>query len=295
MKVMVMVKATPSSEAGAPPPAGLFEAMNTFNEELVKHGIMLAGEGLKPSSAGARVRFSGKDRFVTDGPFAETNELVAGYWLWQVKSMAEAVEWVKRCPNPMPEDSEIEIRPLYEVADFAEWDPTGEIIAAEEAMREEIARYTLEPPRFVAAPARRVAGINGTHTFETRSDIPSQWARFGPRVAEVAGPDPACVYGVCWNYRAGEGFDYLSGADLAEGAAVPEGMTEIRLPAGRHAVFTHAGNVSTIADTLDAIWRKWLPNSGHEAADAPSFERYDARFDPASGDGGFEIWVPLKG
>ncbi len=120
MKVMVMVKATKSSEAAIMPTTELLTAMGNYNEELVKAGIMLAGEGLKPSSAAKRVHFSGKDRIVTDGPFTETKEIVAGYWLWQVKSMEEAVEWVKRCPNPMLEDSDIDIRPIFEAEDFGE-------------------------------------------------------------------------------------------------------------------------------------------------------------------------------
>ena len=123
MRVMVFVKATKDSEAGMKPSQQLtemFEAMGKFNEELVNAGVLLAGDGLKPSSQGKRVAFDGPGRTVIDGPFAETRELVAGYWLWEVKDMAEAVEWVKRCPNPMPGPSEIEIRPLYEMADFAE-------------------------------------------------------------------------------------------------------------------------------------------------------------------------------
>ena len=119
MKVIVMVKATASSEAGLMPSQKLLADMGRFNEELLKAGVMLAGEGLRPSRQGKRVRFSGPQRTISDGPFAETKELVAGFWLWQVKSIEEALEWVKRCPNPMPEESEIEIRPLYEAADFA--------------------------------------------------------------------------------------------------------------------------------------------------------------------------------
>jgi hypothetical protein len=134
MKVIVMVKATPSSEAGIMPSAALLSAMGRFNEELVKAGVMLAGEGLHPSRRGKRVRFTGEKRTVIDGPFAETKELVAGFWLWQVKSIEEAIEWVKRCPNPMPEESEIEIRPLFEAADFgAEFTP--ELQAREEQLR----------------------------------------------------------------------------------------------------------------------------------------------------------------
>lgn len=118
MKVMVLVKATQDSEAGVMPTQTLLAEMGKFNEELVKAGVMLAGEGLRPSAQGKRVQFSGCDRRVIDGPFTETKELVAGFWLWQVRSIEEAVEWVKRCPNPMPGDSEIEIRPLYEMEDF---------------------------------------------------------------------------------------------------------------------------------------------------------------------------------
>ena len=120
MRFMVMVKATDESEAGVMPSEELLTEMGKFNEELVKAGVMLAGEGLHPSSKGARVQFSGTERKVVDGPFAETKELVAGYWLWEVKSMDEAIEWVKRCPNPMNEDSEIEIRQVFEADDFGE-------------------------------------------------------------------------------------------------------------------------------------------------------------------------------
>ena len=118
MRFMIIVKATKDSEAGALPSEELLTAMGRFNEELAKAGIMLAGDGLQPSSKGARVRFSGPQRTVIDGPFAETKELVAGFWIWQVKSKEEAIEWVKRCPNPMPGDSEIEIRQVFEAEDF---------------------------------------------------------------------------------------------------------------------------------------------------------------------------------
>jgi hypothetical protein len=120
MRVMVLVKATKDSEAGIMPSTELFEAMGKFNEELINAGIMQAGEGLQPSAKGKRVAFDGSTRTVIDGPFSATGELVAGFWLWQVKDMAEAIEWVKRCPNPMPGPSEIEIRPIYEMADFGD-------------------------------------------------------------------------------------------------------------------------------------------------------------------------------
>jgi hypothetical protein len=137
MRVMVLVKATKDSEAGNLPTTELLEAMGKYNEELVKAGIMLAGEGLKPSSEGKRVAFDGPGRTVIDGPFAETRELVAGFWLWEVRDMAEAVEWAKRCPNPMPGPSEIEIRPLFEAADFGDA-MTPEIAAQEDRIREKL-------------------------------------------------------------------------------------------------------------------------------------------------------------
>jgi hypothetical protein len=121
MRFMILVKADKNSEAGVMPDHQLLADMGKYNEELAKAGIMLSGDGLQPSSKGARVRFSGKNRSVVDGPFAETKELVAGFWIWQCKSLQEAIEWVKRCPNPMPgEDSDIEIRQLFEAEDFAE-------------------------------------------------------------------------------------------------------------------------------------------------------------------------------
>ena len=134
MRVMVMVKATDESEAGVMPSEELLTEMGNYNEELVKAGVMLAGEGLHPSSKGARVQFSGTERKVVDGPFAETKELVAGYWLWEVKSMDEAIEWVKRCPNPMNEDSEIEIRQVFEAEDFGD-EFTPELREQDERLR----------------------------------------------------------------------------------------------------------------------------------------------------------------
>ena len=134
MRFMVLVKATRDSEAGVMPSEQLLAEMGRFNEELVKAGVMQAGEGLHPSSKGARVRFSGKDRKVIDGPFAETKELVAGFWIWKCASLQEAIDWVKRCPNPMPGDSEIEIRQIFESEDFGEA-LTPELREQEERLR----------------------------------------------------------------------------------------------------------------------------------------------------------------
>jgi len=140
MKVMVIVKATKNSEAGIMPSEKLLTEMGKYNEELVKAGIMLAGEGLHPSVKGKRIQFSGSKRTVVDGPFTETKELVAGFWLWQVRSIEEAVEWARRCPNPMPdEEGELEIRPIFEAEDFGK-EFTPELRAQEERLRAEVER-----------------------------------------------------------------------------------------------------------------------------------------------------------
>ena len=141
MRFMVMVKATPESEAGVLPDKQLLTDMGRFNEELVRAGVMQAGEGLRPSSNGVRVKFSGRERTVVEGPFGHTSELVAGFWLWQLDSMDEAIAWVKRCPNPMPGDSEIEIRPLFEAEDFGA-DFTPELREQEERLRARMADRT---------------------------------------------------------------------------------------------------------------------------------------------------------
>lgn len=138
MRVMVFVKANKESEAGVMPSEQLLSEMGKFNEELVKAGIMLSGEGLHPSSKGARVKFAGDKRTVIDGPFAETKELVAGFWIWEVKSMDEAIEWVKRCPNPTGQDGEIEIRPIFEAEDFGQ-EFTPELREQEARLRAQLA------------------------------------------------------------------------------------------------------------------------------------------------------------
>ncbi len=139
MRFMVMIKANKDTEAGVMPETKMLEAMGKFNEELVKAGVMLAGEGLQPSSKGARVRFSGDTRTVIDGPFAEAKELIVGFWIWNVKSKAEAIEWVKRCPNPTGGESEIEIRQVFETEDFGA-ELTPELRAQDERLRAEISK-----------------------------------------------------------------------------------------------------------------------------------------------------------
>lgn len=143
MRFMILIKADQNSEAGVMPSEQLLAEMGRFNEELVKAGVMQAGEGLHPSSKGARVHFSGKDRKVIDGPFAETKELIAGFWIWKCASLQEAIDWVKRCPNPMQGESEIEIRQIFEAEDFGEAF-TPELRAQEERLREEVARQAAQ-------------------------------------------------------------------------------------------------------------------------------------------------------
>jgi len=139
MRVMVLVKATADSEAGTMPSTEMLQAMMAFNEELVKAGVMQAGEGLKPSAAGKRIRFDGASRTVVDGPFVATNELVAGFWIWQVKDMDDAIAWAKRCPNPMPGPSDLELRPLFEMEDFGAA-LTPELVAQEERLRAQVTK-----------------------------------------------------------------------------------------------------------------------------------------------------------
>src|SRR5579883_1993648 len=160
MKVMVIVKSTKGCEAGELPSREILAAMGRYNEELAEAGILLAMEGLQPSSRGARVRFSGQARIVTDGPFPETKELIGGFWLWQVRSLAEAIEWVKRCPNPTNEDSEIEIRPVFEAEDF------GDVFTRELREQEAGVRARamgLSAPTFRQGPDLLIAGLNGSY------------------------------------------------------------------------------------------------------------------------------------
>ncbi|MGD9646230.1 MAG: GyrI-like domain-containing protein [Pirellulales bacterium] len=303
MKVMVMVKATADSEAGVMPSEQLLTEMGNYNEALVKAGIMLAGEGLHPSSRGARVRFAGKERTVIDGPFAETKELVAGFWIWQVKSLEEAIDWVKRCPNPMPGESEIEIRPIFSAEDFGEM-LTPELREQEDRLRAQTEKLAassqaasdsgLRSPRFEARQAMTIAGLLVRYNNQTRMNIPAQWERFVPHLGKVPGQVGTTSYGVCLNFDDKCEFDYLTGVEV-DGSATPSGdLTVMHLPAARYAVIAHNGHVSAIGQTIDAIWSKWLPASGLQAAATPSFERYDERFDPRTGLGGIEIWVAIQ-
>ena len=290
MKVMVIVKASKASEAGEMPSTELLTAMGNYNEELVKAGIMLDGAGLTPSSRGARVRFSGQNRTVIDGPFVETKELIAGFWVWQVKSLQEAIEWVKKCPNPMMEDSDIEIRPYFENEEFGEAF-TPELQEQEAAIR--ACALGLNKPTFQIGSELLIAGINRSYTMETRISIPQQWERFVPQAGNIPSSKGETFYGVCWNTKSDCSFDYLTGVEVTGISNLPKEFASLKLDARRYAVFVHTGHVSAIPKTMDSIWTKWVPDCGLKIDNAPCFERYTSEFKPDTGMGGMEIWVPL--
>jgi AraC family transcriptional regulator len=292
MKVMVIVKASKGSEAGELPTTELLAAMGKYNEELAKAGILLAGEGLQPTSRGARVRFSGNSRIVTDGPFVETNELIAGFWLWKVKSLAEAIEWVKRCPNPMAEDSDIEIRPLFGAEDFGDAF-TPELREQEAAVRAQA--LGLSAPTFQQGPELLVAGLNESYGKDTRAKIPQQWQRLAPHLGKVPGQAGRDAYGVCHDCGPDCHFEYLAGVAVSSPYRLPDGFTTLKVDARRYAVFTHSGHVSSLPATIDTIWSKWAPDCALPVAHgAPCFERYTPAFDPGTGLGGMEVWIPLE-
>lgn len=288
MKVIVFVKASSSSEAGQMPSEELITAMMQYNQQLVDAGIMLGGDGLQPSTKGVRVLFSGAERAVKLGPFPHTNEIVAGYWLWQVKSMEEAIEWVKRCPNPMPEDSEIEIRPVFSAEDFGEA-MTPELREQEERMR----ALVPEPDRWEKKTARVFAGISRNYPMSEREKIPAQWEEFVPYLGKLSNRSSDDCFGICWSANA-ENFDYMTAQEVSSKTGLPEGLTTLELAPQHYAVFIHNGHVSAISQTIGAIWEKWLPASGLKAANAPCYERYTTEFNPHTGLGGMEIWIPIQ-
>jgi predicted transcriptional regulator YdeE len=288
---MILIKATKDSEAGVMPSERLLTEMGNFNEELVKAGVMLAGEGLHPTSKGARVRFTGSQRSVIDGPFAETKELIAGYWVWQCKSMQEAIDWVKRCPNPYNEDGEVEIRQIFEAEDFgAEFTP--ELRKQEASIRAQ--SLGLAEPRFEQGKKMLVAGLSESYDLKTRAKIPAQWERFAPSIGKVPGQIGHVCYGVCYNVSPEGKFDYLSGVEVASAQGLPAGFATVPLPSREYAVFAHRDHVSHVDRTLDKIWNEWAPQSGLKIASAPCFERYSEEFNPQTGMGGIEIWIPLE-
>lgn len=292
MRVMVLVKASKDSEAGIMPAEELLVEMGHFNEKLIEAGLILSGEGLQPSSKGVRIQFSGDQRKVVDGPFAETKELVAGFWIWKVASMEEAIEWAKKCPNPTGEEGCLEIRPIFEVEDFGEA-LTPEVLRQEAGFR--AVTHGLEQPRFVHGPAMTIVGLNASYDKETRNNIPSQWQQFAPLIGKVPGQvDGMTAYGVCWKFQDNCKFDYLAGVEVSNPESLLDGMTTVHVPASEYAVFTYPGHVSQLPQAIDTIWSKWLPESGLKAGSTPAFEKYSEEYNPETGTGGMEIWVPLQ-
>ncbi len=291
MRVMVIVKATQTSEALTLPSTEMLAAMGKYNKELAQAGILLAAEGLQPSSRGARVRFSGQSHIVTDGPFAETKGLIAGFWMWKVNSLAEAIEWVKRCPNSVPEDSDIEIRPVFEAEDFGDA-LTPELRDQEAAIRAKALGLSI--PTFQQGTDLLVAGLNASYGKDTRAKIPQQWERLAPHLGKVPGQVGQDAYGVCHVAGPDCQFEYLAGVAVSSPDRLPEGFTTVKIDARRCAVFTHLGHVSSLPATIDTIWTKWVPDCGLPVAHgAPCFERYTPEFDLGTGLGGMEVWIPL--
>ena len=271
MRFMILIKATKDSEAGVMPSEQLLTEMGKFNEELVKAGVMLAGEGLHPSSKGARVRFSGGKRTVIDGPFAETKELIAGYWIWQVQVEGRGDRVGQALPQSMHEDGEIEIRQVFEAEDFgAEFTP--ELRRQEASIRAQA--LGLGAPRFEHGKEIVVAGLNESYAFEDRGKIPMQWEQFVPKIGKVPARIGQISYGVCWKVSPGRGFEYLSGVEVKDATKLPAEFTTVRLPAGEYAVFMHRAHVSAIGNTIDKIWKDWMPQAGLNIATSPCFERY---------------------
>lgn len=289
MKVMVIVKATAQSEAGLLPDANRLDEMAKFNSQLAEAGILESAEGLLPSSNGARIHFSGISRGVTKGPFASAGELIAGFWIWRVKSLEEAIEWAKRCPNPMPTDCDIEIRPLME-------QETGETTRPDTYEHQAAAKaHELGlTVRFETSKEMHIAGLKQTYMFASRNSIPLQWRRFVPYIGQVAGQVGKSAYGVCSNYSANDGFDYMSGVEVSQTSSLPPEFSSLHLPTQRYAVFAHTDDVSKIPETIDAVWRQWLPASGLKPAGSPCFEKYTEQFNSQTGRGGIEIWVPVQ-
>ncbi|MGC3967240.1 MAG: GyrI-like domain-containing protein [Pirellulales bacterium] len=291
MKVMVVVKASKASEAGEMPSEQLLREMGAYNEQLVKAGIMLAGEGLHPSSKGVRVGFRGKERTVTDGPFAETKELIAGYWIWKVKSMQEAVDWLKRCPNPHEDACEVEIRPIFSAEDFgAEFTP--ELREQEASLRAET--LGLGAIRFEDKPAHTLAGVQQRYARATaEKEIPAQWESFMKQEASVPGRVGKVSYGVSLEQDKDCNFTYMTAVEVKPDAKAPAGLQLLSLPVARYAVFTIAGDITTLPPTLEKICTQWIPDCGLKLAHAPWIERYAEDFTMES-KGKVEVWLPLE-
>ena len=215
---------------------------------------MLDGGGLHPSLHGVRVRFSGENRSVIEGPYAATCELVAGYWIWCVHSMEQAIDWVKRCPNPMKEDSDIEIRRLFEAEDFGD-SFTLELCEQEATIFAQT--VGLNCPRFENARILLIAGLDHRYSSQTASEIPKQSVRFVKRLQSIAGLNSEVSFGVVWNCNDGCDFDYVSGVEVSADMALPTDFVSWTIPTNRYVVFEHTEHVSKLAQTIGTVWQRW--------------------------------------
>jgi predicted transcriptional regulator YdeE len=297
MKVIVMIKANEKSEAGVMPSEKYMSLMGKYNEELVNAGIMLSGEGLHPSSKGKRVMFSGDTTTVTDGPFAETKEIIAGFWMWRVQSMKEAVEWARRIPAPPEEDRVegeigiVEIRQVFDAEDFGEAF-TPELMEHEAGLRAQT--MGLNKPRYEDGKTMIIAGMNKRYNMENRMDISSQWQQFLPQTGSIPDAVSTGTYGVSYNQDSDCSFDYLSGVEVSTVDHLPNQYDHVSIPANRHVVFTHTQHVSSITQTIDTILNQWVPDCGLKIADAPFFIHHKDEFNRLTGMGGIEIWIPIQ-
>lgn len=297
MKVIVMIKANEKSEAGVLPSEKYMAEMGKYNEELVNAGIMLAGEGLHPSSKGKRIMFSGDFTTVTDGPFAETKEIIAGFWMWRVKSMDEAVEWAKKIPAPPIEEQTegevgiVEIRQVFEAEDFGEAF-TPELMEHEAGLRAQT--IGLNKPRYEDRNAMTIAGIKNRYNMDNRMNISSQWQNFFSLIDSVPGKVNPSTYGVSFNQDSDCSFDYISGVEVSHADHLPEQFDSVTIPASRYAVFTHSAHVSSITDTIDKILNQWMPDCELKIVDTLSFICHKDEFNRLTGMGGVEIWIPIQ-
>ncbi len=286
-----MVKATAESEAGVMPSEQLLTDMGNYNQQLIDAGIMQGGEGLRPSLDGVRIRFRESDRTVVNGPFSETRELIAGFWIWRVQSMDEAIAWVKRCPNPMEGESWIEIRTIFEADDFGD--------AFTPAAREQEARQRgvilgLAPLRLETRGPLPVVGLSGRFGSDAFEDLSELWQRFAPQIGQVPGQVGTTAYGVSWNFSTDGQFDHLAGVELAANSPLPAGLEQVTVPAGTFVVFPYPGHISALPATWRTIWSDWFPASGYQPTHGSCVEQYSSEFNPATGTGGIELWIPIQ-
>ena len=252
-----------------------------LTRDLNERGQYLGASPLEPVALATSVRVRDGKRLVTDGPFAETREQLGGFFLIEAKDLDEAIDIASRIPGARK--GTVEVRPVLALAGLPE-------PAAGAAQSSAIAPARIEQGRDLL-----IAGLQSSYTNESRVSIPLQWQRFGAFLGRVPGQVGQASYGVCWSGDGQCDVEYLTGVEVKEAVGLPSEFQQVRLPARRYAIFEHREHISTIGATLDAIWSQWRPSSGDQCdAKSPWFERYDERFNPQTGAGVTEIWIPLR-